>query len=112
MKARVQIDADVCGFRTTVDASSDDRQHLSREIGTDCDKIRGLSLRAQELPTTHARTHGNLLFVCGLQPSFNARLLRPGFCRLDVPVRRRQRGVRAGSAGDSLTSHGSMVLFP
>jgi hypothetical protein len=44
----VDIDAGVCGFRTRVNASSEDAQHVRLEIGTDCEKIKDLSRRISE----------------------------------------------------------------
>ena len=48
MKAKVDVDAGVCGFHTTVHASSDDGQHVSFDIGTDCDKIKDLCRHLSE----------------------------------------------------------------
>ena len=35
MRAKVVVDAGVCGFRTTVRATSNDSQHVGFEITTD-----------------------------------------------------------------------------
>lgn len=43
MSTRVEIDAGVCGFRTSVRATSDDGQSVVFEIKSDCEKIRGLA---------------------------------------------------------------------
>ncbi len=48
MRAKVEVDAGVCGFRTTVHATSGDGQHVSFEIATDCEKIEELSRRLAE----------------------------------------------------------------
>lgn len=40
MKATVEIDAGICGFRTTATVSSLDGQDVSFEVQSDCDKIR------------------------------------------------------------------------
>ena len=39
MKACVEIEAGICGFRTQATASSDDSQYVGFSIQTDCDKI-------------------------------------------------------------------------
>jgi hypothetical protein len=43
MKAKVEIEAGICGFRTTAEAASDDSQSVTFAIGTDCEKIKGLA---------------------------------------------------------------------
>lgn len=40
---RATINAGVCGFHTTVAARSDDMQMVTREIESECEKIRGLA---------------------------------------------------------------------
>jgi hypothetical protein len=40
---RTSINAGVCGFRTVIEARSDDGQFVTLKISSDCDKIRGLS---------------------------------------------------------------------
>ena len=45
MKARVHVEAGVCNFVTTVCASSEDDQHVTFDIRTDCEKIASLGLR-------------------------------------------------------------------
>ena len=49
MQARADIDAGVCGFRTTCSASSDDDQHVRLRIKSGCEKIRAFAeaLRGQ-----------------------------------------------------------------
>jgi hypothetical protein len=42
MMATAQIDAGVCGFHTTVNATSADGMFVEFEIKSDCEKIRGL----------------------------------------------------------------------
>jgi hypothetical protein len=39
VKAQVEIEAGVCGFRTQATAESEDCQHVSLSIQTDCEKI-------------------------------------------------------------------------
>lgn len=50
MSAKVEIQAGICGFGTTVEARSEDSQHVSFEIHSDCEKIQTLAdrLKAQE----------------------------------------------------------------
>ena len=45
MRAMVDVDAGVCGFQTTLRATSSDGQHVGFEITTDCEKIADLSRR-------------------------------------------------------------------
>ena len=49
MKSRIEVDAGVCGFRTTVVALSPDDQNVTFEIVSGCEKIRGVAnaLQAQ-----------------------------------------------------------------
>ena len=42
MKATVEIDAGICGFRTTATVISPDGQDVSFEVQSDCEKIRKL----------------------------------------------------------------------
>jgi len=39
MNTTVEIDAGVCGFRTTARITSEDQQHVAFEVRTDCEKI-------------------------------------------------------------------------
>jgi len=48
MQAKAVIGAGVCGFTTTVVATSDDMQNVSFEIASDCENIREL---AEGFPT-------------------------------------------------------------
>jgi len=48
MQARAEVDAGICGFRTTLCATSEDDQHVDFEITTDCDKIAQVALRIKE----------------------------------------------------------------
>lgn len=43
MKARSEIDAGICGFRTTVRVHSDDDQHVTFDVESDCEKIQLLA---------------------------------------------------------------------
>jgi hypothetical protein len=43
MKAQSEIDAGICGFRTTVRAHSDNDQHVAFDVETDCEKIQLLT---------------------------------------------------------------------
>jgi hypothetical protein len=40
---QTSINAGICGFRTVIEASSEDGQNVILRITTDCDKIRGLA---------------------------------------------------------------------
>lgn len=44
MAAVVEIDAGVCGFKTSAKASSEDNQHVVFEVASDCENIRRLAL--------------------------------------------------------------------
>lgn len=48
MKAKVEIDAGICGFQTTANVTSEDGQAVKFDIDTDCDKIRQLGQILQE----------------------------------------------------------------
>jgi hypothetical protein len=48
MRSKVEIDAGVCGFHTTVEAGSDDNQHVEFNIISDCEKIRELAGELQQ----------------------------------------------------------------
>ena len=43
MKSRIEVDAGICGFHTTVLAASPDEQNVSFEIASGCEKIRGVA---------------------------------------------------------------------
>jgi len=43
MKAIVDIDAGVCGFKTSARVSSEDSQHVIFEVTSDCENIRRLA---------------------------------------------------------------------
>ena len=43
MKSRIEIEAGICGFRTTVLAASADDQNVTFEIESGCEKVRGLA---------------------------------------------------------------------
>lgn len=43
MKARVNIDAGVCGFHATGNVISEDSQHVTFDIQSDCGKIRAVA---------------------------------------------------------------------
>jgi len=42
MKSTAEIDAGICGFRTTTVVTSPDGQNVSFEVQSDCEKIRAL----------------------------------------------------------------------
>ena len=85
MKAAAEIQAGICGFRTSVRARSEDAQHVTFEVATDCDKIRQLNARLQAL--------GPLDAFQEINPAKGSRLLEtarqslPGCCAgCAVPV--------------------------
>jgi len=43
MNVKVKVDAGVCGFRTSIRASSEDSQNVAFEIASGCEKIRGFA---------------------------------------------------------------------
>lgn len=47
MQARIEVEAGICGFHTTVLARSPDEQQVSFEIASSCEKIRGLAQALQ-----------------------------------------------------------------
>jgi hypothetical protein len=59
MMARVEIEAGICGFRTTVKTDSPDSQNVTFSIESDCEKIRGLGekLKAQEPIDAYMEIH-------------------------------------------------------
>lgn len=59
MSANVQIEAGICGFRTKVAATSEDRQNVSFVVETNCENIRRLSekLRALGPIDAYMETH-------------------------------------------------------
>ena len=48
MRAKADVEAGICGFRTTAYATSKDQQHVVLDIQTDCEKIQRLSLLLKE----------------------------------------------------------------
>jgi len=49
--AKAKVEAGVCGFKTEIDARSDDEQNVSFSVVTDCEKIKKL---AEKLPKVDA----------------------------------------------------------
>jgi hypothetical protein len=43
VKANVEIDAGICGFKTAAIVVSEDSQNVTFQVTTDCEKIRGLA---------------------------------------------------------------------
>ena len=43
MKAKAEIDAGMCGFKTIVVATCEDDQHVNIEVNSGCEKVRGLA---------------------------------------------------------------------
>ncbi len=48
MRAKADVEAGICGFRTIAYATSEDLQHVVLDIQTDCEKIERLSLLLRE----------------------------------------------------------------
>ena len=48
MKATVEIDAGICGLRTTARVNSEDNQNVTFDIDTNCDKIARLGQNLRE----------------------------------------------------------------
>ena len=40
---QTRVEAGICGFVTEIEASSEDSQHVSFKVDTDCEKIKNLS---------------------------------------------------------------------
>ena len=40
---KTRVEAGICGFVTEIEASSEDSQHVSFKVNTDCEKIKSLS---------------------------------------------------------------------
>ena len=40
---KTKVEAGICGFVTEIEASSEDSQHVSFKVDTDCEKIKNLS---------------------------------------------------------------------
>lgn len=50
MKAKVKIDAGICGFHTKVEAVCDDSQNVELKISTGCEKIKALAGKIENIP--------------------------------------------------------------
>ena len=48
---KTRVEAGICGFVTEIEANSEDMQHVSFKVDTDCEKIKSLS---EELTTYDA----------------------------------------------------------
>lgn len=85
MNARAEIQAGICGFRTTGRARCEDAQHVSFDVETDCDKIRQFSARLAALGPLDALQEINPLNGSRLLETARASL--PGCCAgCAVPV--------------------------
>ena len=42
---KTKVEAGICGFVTEIEASSEDMQHVSLKVKTDCEKINNLGLK-------------------------------------------------------------------
>jgi len=47
MRSKVEIDAGICGFKTIVEAKSENNQYVEFDIVSDCEKIRDLGQELQ-----------------------------------------------------------------
>ncbi|HUU29876.1 MAG TPA: hypothetical protein VM123_18895, partial [archaeon] len=47
MRSKVEIDAGICGFKTIVEAKSEDNQYVEFDIVSDCEKIHDLGQELQ-----------------------------------------------------------------
>jgi len=41
--AKTKVEAGICGFITEIEANSEDSQHVTFKVNTDCEKIKNLS---------------------------------------------------------------------
>ena len=82
MHTKVEIDAGICGFRTTADVTSDDSQNVAFVIDSGCEKIRALAARLQ--------THGLIDAYQEISPAAESVLL--------TTVRETLKGCCAGCA--------------
>ena len=48
MKANVEVDAGICGFKTFACVSSEDDQHVAFDVESDCEKIAALGAALEE----------------------------------------------------------------
>lgn len=70
MKAFAEIDAGICGFKTSAHARSDDEQSVTFDIESDCDKIRAVAAVLKEKEPIDAymeidqRSEGALTSTC------------------------------------------------
>ena len=85
MKATAEIDAGICGFHTTVRVHSEDDQHVTFDLETNCEKISHLGARL--------KAQGPLDAYEEINPAATSRLLEtvraslPGCCAAcAVPV--------------------------
>ena len=85
MKAKSDIDAGICGFHTTVRASSEDDQFVTFDVKTDCEKISQLAERLKTLNPLDAFEEINPASSSRLLETVRATL--PGCCAgCAVPV--------------------------
>ena len=48
MEAKVKVDAGICGFKTVIKASSEDRMNVELKVVSSCDTIKELASRFEE----------------------------------------------------------------
>jgi hypothetical protein len=54
VKAKVKVDAGICGFKTIITASSEDNMHVDLKIVSPCEIIKELSALIKEKTPIHA----------------------------------------------------------
>jgi len=85
MNAKAEIDAGICGFHTTVRASSEDEQHVTFVVETNCEKIQRLGALLKERDPLDAYEEINPASASILMTTVRAVL--PGCCAgCAVPV--------------------------
>ena len=47
--AKARVEAGICGFVTEIETSSEDMQHVSFKVETDCEKIKNLSKKLNKV---------------------------------------------------------------
>ena len=47
--AKTRVEAGICGFVTEIETSSEDMQHVSFKVETDCEKIKNLSKKLNKV---------------------------------------------------------------
>jgi hypothetical protein len=85
MNAKVKVEAGVCGFKTSIEARSEDNRNVEFAIQTDCEKIQGLAERLAALGPIDAYMEINPAAQSQIMSTFREAL--PGCCAgCAVPV--------------------------